>query len=246
MTFTRGRHPINPVYTIEGTPLKRVTEIKDLGTWFDPQLTFNQHIIKVCNDARRCLGFVIRQAKLFTNKQAICVLYNAFVRSKLETNASIWSPHEQQYTLAIEKVQKSFVRFLYNKVNGYYPYLYPTLFIIGMVGYASLEARRNIQVVKYFLQLIRGSVSNPTLLAMLTIRVPPRSSERLRTRCRGLFTVPPARTRALESSPVHQALMLLNDILTSDSQLDIFHTSENRFLTASSRYLESIVTTTST
>lgn len=242
MTYARLRHPLNLTYLVKGKTLKRVTEVKDLGTLFDAQLSFNPHIEKISNEARRCLGFVIRQARLFNSQHAISILYNAYVRSKLETNAVVWNPHEQQYTLLLEKVQKSFIRFQYKKTYGYYPLLYPSLFLLGMVNYVSLEARRSIYLIKYFFQLIRGLISNPQLLAQIPLRVPRVSSKVLRPRRRDLFAVPPSRTRALASSPLHQALKLLNDILESNSQLDIFFTSESRFLTASYHYLESIVT----
>lgn len=246
MSYTRAREPITHLkYTLNAKSLKYVNEVKDLGTWFDARLTFNPHIAKLCNEARKCLGFVIRQAKLFTNQHAISVLYNAYVRSKLETNSAIWNPHEHQYTLQLEKVQKSFVRFLYHKMYGRYPYLYPTLFVLGMVDYTSLEFRRHMYLVKYFLKLIRGLTINPELLALVPLRVPRTSGMQLRARQRGLLAVPPARTRALSSSPLHLALTLINNILNSDSSLDVFFTPESKLLVASSHYLEILVTKSS-
>lgn len=245
MSYTRVYRPLLFNYTIENNLIPRVSSIRDLGTWFDPHLTFNDHVIKICGAARKCLGFVIRQCKSFSAKNAISILYNAYVRSRLETNAIIWSPHEREYTLMLERVQKSFIRFLFHKLYGYYPRMYPTLYILGMVNYTSLEVRRDVYLLKYFLRVLTGRVSNPSLLACISLRVPPVPTIPLRPRRRALLAVPAARTRALSHSPLHRALSLLNDILDSDSHLDIFHSSESSFLASGTRYLESIATPSS-
>lgn len=245
MSYTRAYQPLRYNYMLENTPLQPASSVRDLGTCFDSQLTFNDHILNTCVAARKCLGFVIRQSKNFNSKIALSILYNAYVRSRLETNAIIWSPHEQQYILILERIQKSFIRFLFSKIYGYYPYLYPTLYVLGMVNYTSLETRRNIYLVKYFFNLIRGQIYNPSLLALIPLRVPPVTRIQLRPRRRLLFAVPAARTHALSYSPLHRGLALLNDILNSDSKLDIFCSTESSFLTLSSRYLESINTPSS-
>ncbi|CAK1596412.1 unnamed protein product [Parnassius mnemosyne] len=50
-------------------------------------------------------------------------------RSKLEYGAVIWNPYEEKYVLMIEKIQRKFARWIYKKQYGYYPYLYPSLFV---------------------------------------------------------------------------------------------------------------------
>lgn len=109
ITFTRSYSPIAYPYSVEGVPLERVTQIRDLGLVLDTELTFNAHISELCDRAFKSLGFVMRQTVRFNEKNTIVTLYNAFVRSKLEYNAVIWNPHESKYKLMVEKVQKNFV-----------------------------------------------------------------------------------------------------------------------------------------
>lgn len=93
--------------------------------------------------------------------KAIIALYNALVRSQLECNAVIWAPHEAKYSLMLEKVQNKFIRYLYMRYYGVYPFyplMYPTLFILGMVGYNELRVRRDLALTLYIFQVFRGKV----------------------------------------------------------------------------------------
>jgi hypothetical protein len=67
----------------------------------------------------------------------------------------------------LEKIQNKFVRYLYLKLYGVYPYyplVYPTLFVLGMVGYNRLVVKRELALVVYLFKLLRGKISNPDLL----------------------------------------------------------------------------------
>ncbi|KAF9808088.1 hypothetical protein SFRURICE_017260 [Spodoptera frugiperda] len=75
-------------------------------------LTFHDHMVAVARDSFRRLGFVLRNARDFHSQHVIKLLYNTFVRSKLESSAAVWNPHESTYELLLEKVQKAFLRFI--------------------------------------------------------------------------------------------------------------------------------------
>ncbi|KAJ8723658.1 hypothetical protein PYW07_007638 [Mythimna separata] len=95
---------------------------------------------------------MLRMVRDFTNIKAVIALYNALVRSQLESNAVIWAPHESKYRLMMERVQNKFVRYLYLRLYGVYPFyplMYPTLFILGMVGYHELRVRRDLALISY-------------------------------------------------------------------------------------------------
>ncbi|KAJ2953837.1 hypothetical protein O0L34_g1466 [Tuta absoluta] len=62
MTFTRGRNPQHYHYFIGGEPVSRVERVRDLGVWFDPELTLREHTQRVVDAAHRRLGFVLRNA----------------------------------------------------------------------------------------------------------------------------------------------------------------------------------------
>ena len=86
----------------------------------------------------------MRTSTQFDDVRVSNILYSAYVRSKLEYGAIIWDPYEDKCTLMVEILQRKFARWLYKKRCGYYPYLYPSLFVSGMVDMETLKFRRNV------------------------------------------------------------------------------------------------------
>lgn len=227
LSFTRARTPSHCSYHMEGQPIQRVTEVRDLGITFTADLTFRKHITKVCRKAYRNLGFVLRQANDFNNIKALKALYEALVKSHMECNAAIWSPNEAKYATMLERIQNKFVRFLYLKTYGVYPgypLLYPTLYLLGTVGYYRLEARREVMLATYLYNVLRGKCHNPRILGELRLCVPD-GYVRRRRRPR-LLVVPTARTELLKQAPMTRALHTLNAIA---EQIDLFNCSVNDF-----------------
>ncbi|XP_073947458.1 uncharacterized protein isoform X1 [Choristoneura fumiferana] len=134
------------------------------------------------------------------------LLYTALVRSKLEASSCVWNPHESTYALMIEKVQKRFLRFLYKKSCGYYPFMYPTVYLQGTLGYNSLETRRLYEQVMTVIRILRGCFDCPALLGEACRLSAPEQHGRLRGHCRRLFAPPPARTVSRRYSPICRAL----------------------------------------
>lgn len=133
MSFTRAVVPRHHEYSMGGQAIPRVVSVRDLGVIFSEDLSFRTHILQVCKKAFRNLGFVIRETREFTNAAAVKALYNALVRSNLETSAITWNPVETKYCQMVERMQNKFTRFLYLKQYGVYPFyplMYPTLFVI--------------------------------------------------------------------------------------------------------------------
>ena len=161
MTFGRMQHPIAFEYTINGTVIIRSTTVKDLGVVFDRKLTFHDHITTVAKDSFRRLGFVLRNARDFQNAHVVQLLYSTLVRSKLESSSCVWNPYEAKYVLLLEKVQKAFLRFLYKFRFGYYPYLYPTKFLVGHLGCNMLQTRRAYDQLSIMLKICRGTTDAP-------------------------------------------------------------------------------------
>ncbi|PZC72272.1 hypothetical protein B5X24_HaOG211650 [Helicoverpa armigera] len=130
ISFTHSRRPVCYEYKAEATPMTRVTQVRDLGVHLTPELTFREHIIKICKKAYRNLGFVLRQSQGFTNITTVRVLYDALVRSHLEYGGVIWAPHEAKYSVMLERVQNKFTRHLYWRLYGVYQ-LYPLMYPHG-------------------------------------------------------------------------------------------------------------------
>lgn len=227
ISFSRRQSPHHYDYRVDGVTMQRVTEVRDLGIRFSADLSFRDHIRSVCKKAFRHLGFIMRQSYNFTNITAIRALYEAIVKSHLECNSVIWSPHEEKYRLMLERIQNKFVRAIYLKMYGVYPFyplMYPTLFVLGMVGYTQLEVRRELALATYVMQLLRGTQCNPGVLRMVSLNVPDRMVGRRRRA--GLLAVPRARTNLLRDAPLTRALRVLNCI---SETVDIFCCSLNEF-----------------
>ena len=226
MTFGRTRVPFEYTYLVSGVPLKRVNTVTDLGVKFDPALNFHGHIMDIANASYFRLGFVLRNARPFREPTTARLLYTFLVRSKLEYCSLIWSPHEALYSLMIERVQKRFLRFLYMKVYGYYPYLYPTAFLLGMLEFNSLEVRRNVHLVRFVFDLLRGRIIVPDLLSSIFIRVP---ANYVRGRHHDLLAISLARTNLFREAPLSRAARFINAITSSRHECDIFFMPESTF-----------------
>ncbi|KAF9808149.1 hypothetical protein SFRURICE_008652 [Spodoptera frugiperda] len=214
----------------------RSTNMKDLGVTFDQKLTFHDHIATVAKQSFQRLGFVLRNCRDFRTAHAIKVIFNALVRSKLETSSCVWNPHETTYVLVLEKVQKAFLRNLYKRLHGYYPYLYPTKFLLGCLGYNSLEVRRARNQLAVACKTLRGSIDAPDLLEALSRLYVPDNY------CRGkkhrLFAVPSCRTVARAKSPIPRTLAALNGLLDANPTNDLFVDGWKEILSECLKYCE--------
>lgn len=207
-------------------PLQRVQGVKDLGVWFDPGLTFREHARGVAETAYRRLGFVLRHAAPLSTP-AVKALYATLVRSIMESSSVVWSPHEYKHILLIEKVQKRFLRSLYKKEYKYYPYMYPTLFLQGQLGYNSLEVRRQFALWKMVINLLRGKTDCVGLNeVLLRLSVPNLEVvDRLRPRARELLAARGVRTVGRAHSPVELARKHINAVLAAAPHCDLFATT---------------------
>lgn len=122
-----------------------------------------------------------------------------------------------------------------NKSFGYYPYLYASRFVSGMIGLDSLELRRKLLLLVHFYQMLHNTVTNPTVLSRMGLHVPtlrplPEGMEALppRRRCR-LFAAPSARTRRAGNAPTARALALFNEMAVDRQDIDVFADSVGGF-----------------
>ena len=86
MTFSRARHPVMLSYKIDDSNITRTTGMKDLGVTFDHSLTFHDHIVSVAKESFKRLGFVLRNAKDFSNIGAI----KSICLSEVYVQTHIW------------------------------------------------------------------------------------------------------------------------------------------------------------
>jgi hypothetical protein len=108
----RNMRLIEFVYSINGTTLERVDEIKDLGVIMDGKMSFLRHIEAIIiSKSSRILGFIKRISRDFRDPYTHKTLYTSLVRPNLEHAACVWSPHQSVHSERLERVQQSFIRY---------------------------------------------------------------------------------------------------------------------------------------
>lgn len=219
ITFVRRETFISYNYNIEEIPLRRTSEINDLGILFDSELTFSRHISKVTNDAFRMLGFVIRNSKHFKNEQTFKTLYFSFIRSKLEYCSVIWSPTYHKFVKEIERVQIKFIRFLHFKLTGNYPNFVSYGELANLYGLSTLESRRCAAAITMLSNIINNSVETSSVICnKVLLRVPIKSD----SRSSQIMYTPQARTNLMLHSPFYRMCYFTNKLCHLKT-LDIFY-----------------------
>lgn len=91
-TNSRSRNPIIYRYCMGDLELTRIKECNDLGLLFMHNLYFNNHIDNIIVSAYKSLNFKFRTCKKIKSTKVLFIMYNSFVRSKLEFSRLICSP----------------------------------------------------------------------------------------------------------------------------------------------------------
>ena len=224
VSYSRSLQPEEFSYHLGGNFLARFSSTKDLGVTFEKKWKFDKHIADVRDKSLKMLGFVMRSGRCFDNTQVLRTLYDALVRSILEYSSIIWFPSDSKHCDMLEKVQRRFLRYLYLKEFGCYPFLFPSDFVLGTTGYNSLSSRRMVYLAKHFWKLLRGIVDNPSMLAQLSLWAPEDIHD---LRSRPLLLPVRARTGAFANSPLAIAVRLLN---TVHPNVDLFSATYEEFV----------------
>ena len=161
ITFSRIDNSIIFDYRLNGTPLERVSHIRDLGVILDSKMHFEMHVETIKNKSLKMLGFICRNTNNFTNPKSLITLYNSYVRTHLEYLSVIWSPHTQYLSEMVEKVQKKFKRILSFRFNT------------DEVDIPDLSVRRVQSDIIVLFNIIHGHIDSPELLSLIKFHVPP-------------------------------------------------------------------------
>ena len=131
---------IQASYTLEGTVLENVDNIKYLGVTIAFDLRWNTHISNICTKANRTLGF-LRQTLFSCPKNVKEAAYKQMVRPILENGSSVSDPYTDKLQEELEKVQNRAARFVTRN------YVYETGRMTGVLGqlkWESLKKRERI------------------------------------------------------------------------------------------------------
>lgn len=217
ISFTRKKNPIINDYIINNTMLDRVSEIKDLGIKFTNNFSFNSHVLDIVSEGYRKLSFITRSSKEF-NYDTCILLFNSYVRSKLEYGAIIWNPKTTLYSDMLEKIQKKLLRTLFFRKHNSWPLFtsYTTQLLDFNIN--SLQKRRNNSEVLFIFNVF-NKINDPDILAEVAINVP---DIRLRKRD-NIFKI----TNII--SPVSQCLITTNEFI-KNHDIDFFNIRRSNLL----------------
>lgn len=220
MSYTRKKNPVLFNYIIQDCYLTRPDTVRDLGVVFDSSLSFRNHYESISNTAYKCLGFIIRNSCNYSSSNTLMLLYQALVRSRLEYASVVWAPTYSIHKSTLESIQRKFLKFLSFFLDGVYPHIgYPQDDLLKRFSLSSLESRRQCNLLLFLYKLISYTFDCPDILGELNFYVP-----RLESRNPNSFYQAAARTRLLESSPVHHMCEVYSVMRDS---LDVFCCSTN-------------------
>ncbi|XP_075163215.1 uncharacterized protein LOC142235846 [Haematobia irritans] len=115
--FSRRHSPMISEYYVTDNRVRQVSEILDLGIFFDSKLSFNAHIDYIMPKAYALLALIRRHSTEFQDPYVRKTLYTALVRTKLEYAQIVWSPSCSTHINRIERLQKKFVKFCLSSLN---------------------------------------------------------------------------------------------------------------------------------
>lgn len=173
MQFTRSPHKIAFDYRIGQHILGSVSEVRDLGVYFTPNLHPGLHISRVCAKAYSVLGFIFRSTRGFSF-YTIKTLYMTLVRSILEYNSPIWSPYQLGLVTELERVQNRFLRLIGVRMGFRYTEV-PINEVSFLLGLPSLSDRRSLMDSVFLFKIVNGLLDCPALLEKLEFHIPRQS-----------------------------------------------------------------------
>ena len=160
-------------YFIGDFILNRVMQMKDLGVHFTYNLNFSLHVSKIASKARQMLGFINRVTSDFTDPKTLYILYNSYVRSRLEFCSQVWNPSSATSITKLERVQKRFLKTMSYKGRVMYAnFSYEELCV--HFNLKTLQSRRNIADLVFLNKLLCNQINSPYLTSQVPLRVPRR------------------------------------------------------------------------
>lgn len=218
--ITKRKKKFDASYHIDGMRITETPFVRDLGVIIDNKLSFTRHYDLMIEKALKSFGFLRRTCKDLRSPKTRIVIFNALVRSILEYSSVIWNPYQACYSERIERIQRSFTKYLvYNsdisRRSNYQDRLitfkFDTLF----------NRRRIIDICTLF-KILNGMLDCPLILENICFRVPRPGSRAIN---KGLFDLPVSRTVSCSNSPLPRMLKAYNELstLSFGCDVDLFH-----------------------
>lgn len=219
MRFTRKRNVTTYEYTIGGSDLRWLDQVKDLGVYLDSSLTFTSHFDIIISRANQMLGFVLRMSKDFNDLNCIVLLYTSFVRSLLEYSCVIWCPTYEVHIKRIEAVQKRLLKCIQYRASQRGLNLELSQ-IQDLFNLGTLENRRKIMDLTFLFKIMNNIIISPEILSTINFYVPPRDLRHFH-----LLSYQNSNTRHYFTMTYNRMVTLVN----KHFELNFFSTSLNHF-----------------
>jgi hypothetical protein len=154
MVLSNKKKNIEFNYTLEGTTLEVLDQIKYLGVTISNDLNWAKHVNNVCVKANRTLGLLKRNLKQCSQDIKLQA-YISLVRPVLEYASTVWDPHQLYLQDKLEKVQNRAARFITNN------YVYEPGSMTKILEKTKLEPlknrRKQAKVILFFKGLHAGT-----------------------------------------------------------------------------------------
>ena len=137
----------------DGSSIKEVEHVRDLGIIMSRDGTFREHITNVTESARSLCGWVLRTFRT-RDKLPMLTLWKSLIRSKLEYCCQLWCPSRKGDIQMLEQIQRNYIR----KIRGTERLNYWEQ--LQALGMHSLERRRERYLIIYTWRIIEGQVPN--------------------------------------------------------------------------------------
>jgi hypothetical protein len=222
VTFTRKITALNFTYSLGHHNLIRKLVIRDLGVYFDAELSFRPHYEHIAEKSSRMLGFIYRVTRGFKKVTTYLTLYYALVRSLLEYNTPIWSPFYNIHIDRIEQIQKRFLRLLCFRFHLYrtLPSYEDKLNKFNMV---TLSTRRKHLELLLLYKVINYKIDSPYSLSLLDFNIC------YRLRKPKLFVLNVFYNNTSYFNPITRMCRLYNELVDESAEIDIFDCTLYRF-----------------
>ena len=99
---------------MNGVPLQRVDEIRDLGVIIASSLSWNNNIDNIISKAAHISDLIKRTLGWHASSQTKYIMYCSLVRPLLKCCTVVWSGTSRKNIKNIEKIQRSMTRYVFN------------------------------------------------------------------------------------------------------------------------------------
>ena len=136
-----------PLYIRANSQLQQVDSVKYLGVILTSDLTWTEHITRICSKVRKLTGMLYRRFH-HCDPQLMLRLYKAFIRPHFEYAPQVWDPHFVKDINLLEKSQKFALRVCTRNWSATYAEL------LNSTQVPSLADRRKIAKLCHLYKLV--------------------------------------------------------------------------------------------